>query len=274
MKKIIVISDWAGDLLNCQEFKTIVEGYQKNTSETINIGFVSSTPSTIHTSFLLAQVVEIEERYGRAQELVIFQNTDPRLQADEGIKKAEGAKFIILRLKSGILVCGPNAGNDFSLIKYKIDELFHYSDLNEGSQFRSRDLYARICAHLMDEMEDELDLEEGSTEIIPELRGNFIGHIDSFGNIKTTITHEKLKGKYDYGDILKIKINSVEKKARFVDNMFGGKLGELVIYPGSSGPKNNPYLEISVWRHFTEVDISTGLQLFNNPRPGTEIHLV
>ncbi len=273
MKKLIVICDWADDSLNCQEFRSVVEGYLKDPIM-MNIGFVSSTPSTVHTSFLINQVIETEERYGRPQETIVFQNTDPRLQSNEGIDKAEGAEFIINRLKSGFFVCGPNAGNNFSLIKSKIDELYHYPGFNEESQFRSRDLYARICAHLMDEIEDELDLEEGSTEIIPELRGNFIGHIDSFGNIKTTITREELKGKYEYENIIRVKINDVEKKVRFVDNIFGGKLGELVMYPGSSGLKDNPYLEISIWRHFTEKDISTGAYSFNNPRPGTEIHLV
>jgi len=273
MKKLITVSDWANDSLNCQEFRTVVEGYLKDTAG-VNAGFVFSTPSTIHTSFLISQVVATEEEYGRPQETVIFQNTDPRLQADEAIEKAEGAEFLIARLKSGIFICGPNAGYAFSLVKSKIDELFHYENLNKESQFRSRDIYARVCAHLMDEMEDELDLEEGSMELLPELRGYFVGHIDSFGNIKTTIVQEELKGKYEYGDMINVKINGVEKKARFVDTMFSGKLGELVIYPGSSGIKNNPYLEISVWRHFTEKDISTGTHSFNNPRPGTEIHLV
>lgn len=274
MKKLIAICDWVNDSLSQQEFKSVLEGYIKDNSPSINIGFVSSSSSTIHTSFLMSQIIETEERYGKPQESIIFQNTDPRLQADESIEKAEGAEFIIIRLKSGLFVCGPNAGNNFSLIKSKIDELYHYSGSNEGSQFRSRDLFARICAHLVDEMEDELDLEEGSTEIIPELRGYFIGHIDSFGNIKTTITHEDIKGKYEYGSIIKVKINTIEKNVRFVNNLFGGKLGELVLYPGSSGLKENPYLEISVWRHFTELDVSTGALAFNNPRPGTEIHLV
>jgi hypothetical protein len=33
------------------------------------------------------------------------------------------------------------------------------------------------------------------------------------------------------------------KKSKYVDNLFGGEVGELVLYPGSSGKKDNPYLK-------------------------------
>ncbi len=272
MKKLITVSDWVPDTLNCQEFTSVVEGYLRDPSS-VNIGFVSSTSSTIHTAFLVSQVIETEERYGRPNNTVVFQNTDPRLQTDAALEKAKGAELAVLKLKSGIFACGPNAGYDFSLIKNKIDELYYYSGLDEGSQFRSRDIYGRVCAHLMDGLEDELGLEEASLNSIPELKGHYVGHIDSFGNIKTTITHEELKGKYEFGEQIRIIINNVEKKAVFSTNLFGAEKGTLVIYPGSSGKKDNPYLEISVWRHFTEEDISTGAHQFKNPRPGVEIKL-
>ncbi len=273
MKKCIVVADWGNDSLNRQEFKSVVEGFAKN-SEEVNIGFISSTPSTIHTAFLISQIIETEERYGRPNNTVVFQNTDPRLQTDVGVEKARGAEFAVLKLKSGIFACGPNAGYDYSLAKDKIEELYFYSGLDEGSQFRSRDIYGRVCAHLMDGLEDELGLEEASLNSIPELKGHYVGHIDSFGNIKTTITHEELKGKYEFGESIKIIINNVEKRAVFTTNLFGAQRGVLIIYPGSSGKKDNPYLEISVWRHFTEQDISTGVHQFKNPRPGAEIKLL
>ena len=272
MKKCIVVADWGDDSLNRQEFKSVVEGFAKD-SGVVNIGFISSTPSTIHTSFLVSQIIETEERYGRPNNTIVFQNTDPRLQTEAGVKEAKGAQFMVMKLKSGIFVCGPNAGYDFSLIKEKVDELYYYSGLDGGSQFRSRDMYARVCAHLMDGMEDELELEETSFTDIPELKGYYVGHIDNFGNIKTTITHEELKGKYEFGDEIKIGINTVEKHAIFAANLFGAERGKLVVYPGSSGKKENTYIEISVWRHFTEKDTSTGARIFNHPRPGAEIKL-
>jgi len=273
MKKLLVISDWVDDSLTCAEFSSAVLGFLNNPTN-VNINFIASTPSTIHTAFLINQLVETEERFGRPLETVIFENTDPRIQSNEPVKAAQGAKFLVIRLKSGLYVCGPNAGYDFSMIKDKIDEVFEYRDFDKGSQFRSRDLYSRVCAHLMEAMEDELDLEEVSVDLISDLKGFYIGHIDNFGNIKTTITEEDLKGKVEYGEFLIVKISKATKKVKYVDNLFGGKPGELVIYPGSSGKKDNPYLEISVWRHFDEEKPTTGKDEFLNPKVGTKIELL
>ncbi len=272
MKKLITIADWVDDDLTCQEFTSALEGFLKDATY-YNLRFVSSTPSTIHCSFLISQVIETEERLGKPQETVVFQNTDPRLQGTEELEDAKGAEFLIIKLDSGALVCGPNAGYNFSLIKNRISTAFYYPGLDKGTQFRSRDLYPRVCAHLMDEMEDDLDLEEIHSSDIPELKKWFIGHIDNYGNIKTTIPAQEIKGKYEYDDFIKIKIGGIERKAHYVSNLFGGVSGELVIYPGSSGSMDNPYLEISVWRHFTEKDTSTGATMFQNPRPGTEISI-
>ncbi len=263
MKKLIVIADWAEDTLSCQEFRSAAEGFLKNPNS-FNISFVVSFPSTINAGFLCSQIVETEERYGRPLETVIFLNVDPRLQG-------KGAPLFIIKLKTGIYLLGPNAGYNFSLIKEKIEEVFIYQGFDKGSQFRSRDFYSRVCAHLMDEMEDELELEEISSNQIPPLQGYYIGHIDNFGNLKTTITASDFKGKYGKGEIVKVVINKIEKKARYVDGLFEGEVGELVIYPGSSGHKDNPYLEISVWRHLTTTEFKTGAFEFNNPQPGMEI---
>jgi S-adenosylmethionine hydrolase len=265
MKKLITIADWAGDTLACQEFKSTVEAYLKDSNYS-RISFVTSSPSTLHTSFIVSQVVETEERYGRPQKLVIFQNTDPRLQGKRG-------EFIIIRLISDLIICGPNAEYNFSMIKKKISNIYRYSGLNNNSQFRSRDLYARVCAHLIDEMEDELDLEEISSTVIPELEGHFVVHVDNFGNIKTNIKAEELKGKIEFGEFVTVKINNVTKKAKYINNLFGGIPGELTIYPGSSGSQNNPFLEISVWRNFTEENPTTGLNEFNKSQPGMKVEI-
>ncbi len=273
MKKLIVVADWSSDSLACQEVRSAIEGYLKDHNGGL-ITFIQSTPSTIHTAFLISQIVEVEDRYGKPLEMVIFQNTDPRLHSDNPLKNGEGAQPIILRLQSGIYLCGPNAGYNYSLIKSRIAETYIYKGLNLEGQFHSRDLYARIAAHLMDEMEDELELEEVSSNLIPVLSGFYIGHIDNYGNIKTLVTHENIKGKYELGDFITIKINGVEKKAKYVSSLFGGTPGELVIYPGSSGSRDNPYMEVSVWRHFTEKNPTTGINEFNFPKPGMRVELL
>jgi hypothetical protein len=272
MKKLLMVADWARDSLTCAEVGLAVEGFLK-TEEKPDFYFITSTPSTIHTGFLVNQVITTEERYGHPLETIIFQNTDPRLFSKEKLGKAKGADPLIIKLKSGIYLTGPNAGYDFSFIKDKIDEVFVYRGVNEEGQFHSRDLYSRISAHLMEGLEDEMEMEEISSNVIPEMTSNYVAHIDNFGNIKTTIKKEALKGKYEYGDLVKIKIGKTENKAKFIDNLFGGVLGELVIYPGSSGAIDNPFLEISAWQHFDEEKPKTGKDFFINPRPGMEIEL-
>ena len=270
MKKLIVVTDWADDTLTCQEVRTAVEGFS-NEPQKVRISFVSSTPSTIHTSFLLRQIVEIEERYGRPLETVIFQNTDPRLHSKTSIQESRGADLVIIRLKSGIHLMGPNAGYDYSMLLDKVDVVFTYPGMNKGSQFRSRDLYSRVAAHLMEAMQDDMELEEAHISIIPGLQGDYVGHVDNYGNIKTTIHETVFKEKYSYGDEMDITINGVKKKVLYVDNFFGGNRGDLVIFPGSSGDKRDPYLEISVWRHFDEEDQSTGSAIFDNAKPGMKV---
>ena len=272
MKKLITIADWVTDSLTCQEYRSTVESFAKNPDET-KINFVSSSSSTIHTAFLLGQLVEIEERFGRALNTVFFVNTDPRIQTTEGVDQAKGADFLVIKLQSGITICGPNAQYVFSLIKEKIKVVFIYRNLDKGSQFRSRDLYSRVAAHLMDSLDEELELEEIGKDIILQLVGNYIFHIDNFGNIKTNICINDLKGRYKINDLIKVKINNVEKEVVYTSNLFGGEPGQLVIYPGSSGQKDNPYLEISIWRHFTEDKPTTGLHEFNYPKPGDKIEL-
>jgi len=92
MKKLIVISDWVDDSLTCAEFSSAVLGFLSE-SKNAQITFVASTPSTIHTAFLVNQLVEIEERLGHPLETVIFQNTDPRLQSKTKVEKAKGPSF-------------------------------------------------------------------------------------------------------------------------------------------------------------------------------------
>lgn len=272
MKKLIIVADWAKDSLTCQEVRSAVEGYLKDHNGGI-ITFIHSYPSTIHTAFLMQQVIEIEERYGKPLETVVFQNTDPRLHSDHSLKNADGAKPLVIRLKSGVYLTGPDAGYNFSLLRDRIEEVYEYKGLNVEGQFHSRDLYARISAHLMDAMEDELELEEVRDTVIPKLEGFYIAHIDNYGNVKTLIPHSYFKGKFEYGDTVEITINGITKKAKYVTNLFGGEPGKLVIYPGSSGKQDDRYLEVSIWRHFTEKNPTTGRDEFKNPRPGMEIHI-
>lgn len=274
MKSLIVIADWASDTLTNGEFSSAIQGYAKDPNK-VRVSFVSSTPSTIHTGFVLAQLVYTQERLGTPHESLYFVNTDPRLQADHDIESSQGAPFVIMRLANGIVVCGVNAGYDFSFVKPQIAELFTYPGIDKGSQFRSRDTLSRIVAHLADYMDAELELEETHLHVIPELERDtyYIGHIDNFGNLKTTMPLDALKGKHEYGDTVRVTVGKTTRDATFVRHMFAAHPGELVVYPGSSGPVEDPYVEVSVWRHFEHGPHHTGHHAFESPKPGDVIHI-
>jgi hypothetical protein len=260
---------WQADIVECEIGGLIDNGKIRavviDADRAAIQSFIPTAPLA-PVALLVSQLALTEELFGRPLETVIYQNTDHREQP-------EGAELLIVHLASGIYLIGPNAGFNFSMIKSQIEEVYTYRGIEKGGQFRSRDVYPRLVAHLMDAMEDDLDLEETSSNTIPALDGFYIGHIDNFGNIKTTITSEWIKEKYNYDDQVKVRINSVEKEARFVTNFFGGTVGELVIFPGSSGVKDNPFMEIAVWQNFKPGSVA-GSDAFRHPLPGMKVEIL
>lgn len=272
MKKLIVISDLAEDSLSAQEIKSAVHGFLKDV-ETPNINFVESTFSSIHVAFLVEQVVLTEERLGRPHETIILQSTDPRIYTTSPIPDALGAPFLLSKLENGIWVCGPNTQYNFSLIKNRINQVFSYTGIDIGTQFRCRDVYSKLMAYLMDDLDEELTLDEVPVDQIPQLSGYHIGHIDNFGNIKTTIKKSVLHGKFEKGEAVTITINNVIKEVKYVDNLFGGEIGQLVIYPGSSGIVGDAYLEIAIRTNYTIHNPDTGYLAFDKPYPGQIVEI-
>ena len=268
MKNHIIIADWAEDSLSRQEYTSAFLGHLSGKPAMIN--FVCSTPNTIHTSFLLHQVLITEMYLGDPNNLVVFVNTDPRIHTEFGTQEAQGAPLVVARMKNNAFVFGPNAGYTYSLVKRQIEYLYLYEGFDRGSQFRSRDLYSRIGALLVEEKEEEMQLEEIALEQIPELSSFYIGHIDNFGNIKTTIPNSFLSQKITHGQEITIEIAGIKKKASFEKHIFAKPPGALVIAPGSSGYKNDPYLEIVVRE---KTPKGSAAALFKNPAPGTEVKI-
>jgi hypothetical protein len=261
MKKLIVISDWAGDYLSSQELKTTIEGFVSDPSHP-NTSFVLSTPSTIHTTFLASQLIYTEKEFGRPLETVIYLDTHDKSQI-ENLIVLEESEFIVAHLASGMYVCGQNNGYSFSMIKPNIEELYIYRGLEKGSRFMARDTYARILAAFMDAQQDTLDLEELSSNIVPTVEGFFVGHIAAFNTVLTTIPYEWMHQKYKYDDMVPIKINSVEKKLRFVSSSSEADKDEVVLCPSAAGEKNNPYIELL-----------RGGTVYNDVQPGMKVEVM
>lgn len=275
MKKIICIADWAQDPLASQEFKTATEGYSRDPNM-VRISFVPSSPSTVHAGFLANQLVETEVRLGRPTETLIYLSTDPRQEAQGAVENSQGSPFVIARLVSDIYVCGHNSGYAFSFLKSQIEELFTYPGIESVGQFNARDNYSRVVAHLADYLEEEMQLEETHINSILDVERNvyFVGHVDAFGNIKTTMTRDDLKGKKEFGEVVQVTIGSVTQEARFTEKMYDDAPGAILVHPGSSGSPENPYLEISVWQSFEKGERHTTFHEFQNPRPGDIVKII
>jgi hypothetical protein len=272
MKKLITVADWVGDSLAQEGVKISISGYLQNSSG-VDMSFVRSNPSTFHTGFLVGQLANFEESVGHPLETIIFQSTDLRQSSYASIERTKGSPFFVVRLTSGLYLCGPNAGYNYSFVRDSIQKVYLYSNFDKEVKFRSRDAYSRVVAHLIDYLEDDLDLEEVHLNQIQGIQGFHVGHVDNHGNITTTVKMEDLKGRYELGETVKISMHGVSRKVRYLDNLFAGEQGELVLYQGSFGHTDNPFLDIGVWKDYSNAAIKTAAQIFNNPVPGNNIEI-
>lgn len=262
MKQLTVVSDWVDDGVYAAEFESAVSGFLLEMLLP-RIIFVKTTGSSIHTGFILEQIIETKERLGRPLNTVIYLGTESKISN-------QSLSFYVIKLHTGIVVCGLNLDYSFSFIKPKINEAFVYQ-LNTGkSNFMSRDIYSRVVAHLIESKEQELQLEEVHTNTIAELTGYYAGHIDIFGNIITTIRHEDFKGKYRAGDYVLCTVGEVTRKVVVVDDLWSLGEGILAIGPCSFGAVSNPYLAIA--SKSTEHS-GSARYLFNQPTPGVSIYI-
>ena len=272
MRRIICVSDWVQDELALEEFRTAVTGFAKNPRD-VRFSSVASTSSTMHTGFLMAQLAYTQERLGIPNETLIFQNTDPRIPEQGSNTAAHGSHFVIAQLASGLLVCGPNAGYNFSFLKKSIVAAFTYTHFDTPTVLRSRDVFSRMAAHLADYMEQELELDElhiGTISDEPE--GSYVLHVDPFHNIITSITQEQSLEKHQIGNYVRISLKNEVHEVRLVPHRFASVPGDLTLYPGSKGHLDNPYMEIGVWHDTTQTHRSPPTP-FEHARPGDELSL-
>ncbi len=254
MKKLVVIADWCNDSIYSAEYRSAVSGFT-DSQDTIDISFISTTQSSINTSFLLAQAALTEARLGEPNSTVIHMGNEPRSTND---------LFIVIKLTTGVYVCGINSEYTFSLIKDLIDKAFVYKVEGTSSGFKSRDIYSRVVAHLLNSLEDDLELEEVHTNTIQASQDYHVGHIDSFGNIITTIKNEELAAKYSENDEVKITIGDETIKTIYKKNIWSGDEGQLIIGPGSFGLPSNPYISIVKKEAQSLIKITVGQEVVLN----------
>ncbi|MFH0943033.1 MAG: SAM hydroxide adenosyltransferase [Candidatus Beckwithbacteria bacterium] len=221
----------------------------------------TSTPpfSTLNTGFIIAQLAI----YNPSRQLFIFSNTAPRKDDSQKRSDNEGEKFKYALLNNGVEICGVDAGYCFSFIKPFIKKFYLVNVANKGSQFRSRDYYPQAAVGILTNKKKQFLGEKLSTENIPDLPPDRIMHIDSYGNIKTTIRKSSVN--LTPGQKIRVVINHIFQTGIYANGNFCVKSGDLAFAPGSSGGADS----------FMEIFLRSGnaSRFFNNPPIETKIKI-
>jgi S-adenosylmethionine hydrolase len=218
--------------------------------------FTTSVPSfsTIATGFWTAQYATVNP----FPELVIYTNTAPRKDNKGSRIENEGEHLAYALLENGVKVIGVNAGHSFTFIKPYVKEFYAVKVANKGSQFRSRDYYPEAVIGIANgdttfigEVLDKSRLYE-----IPERR---IAWIDGYGNMKTTVRQSSMK-QFKSGQPILVTVGSMKRTAWYSNGTFSVMEGELAFAPGSSGGKEDPFMELflrglSAWKELGKPDI-------------------
>lgn len=189
-----------------------------------------STPafSTLNTGFWIYQIALTPD----TKNTYIYSNTAPRKEDKAAQENNRGEKLMYARLKNGFEIIAVNAGYCFSFVKPYIEEFCVVNVADEGSQFRSRDIFPKAVAQMI-KKEEGFKSEAIDTNSIPDAPELAIASIDGYGNIKTTL--RRSQADYKPGETLTIDIHNRKHLATFTDGIFGVRDGELTLAPGSTG---------------------------------------
>lgn len=202
--------------------------------------------ATIETGFWIAQQ-GLENPYPG---LIVFSNTAPRGEDEEpnnaGVswQGDEKQPFVFVQLDNGIPVFAVHAGYNLSFIKERAREIRKVSVPNVGTQFRSRDIYsAAVAAYIQGDL-PILGGELIDPRTIPDAPQNRVATIDGYGNLKTTIRRSDVCDALQGSPFVEIICNGRRHFA--VNTLSGvkGEKGQLCLNVGSSGGKEDPFLEV------------------------------
>jgi len=246
---IFIVGDFgAGDLAFAEIKRKI-----KNRIREADIDYVTvQSYSTISTGFCIYQIALDHDGADRKGGNYIFSNTAPRRDNPNPRKENEGEGLVYAKLETGLEVVAVLSGYTFSFIKPMIRELRYIKVDNKGSQFRSRDKYPEPLSMIIKGdyscLGERIDIER-----IPDPPRNRIAYVDGYGNIKLTTRVSDMKVRE--GERVAVEIKDKEMFGVYAVGMFSIKEGDLSVAPGSSGPLEDRFLEVSIrlgnaWKAF------------------------
>lgn len=233
--------------------------------------------ATIETGFWIAQI----GLYNAHPRLLIFSNTAPRGE-DEATRNDgvtwqgdEKQPLVYAELDNGIPVFAVHAGYNLSFIKERARRIVRVNVQNTGTQFRSRDIYTQAVAAYITGDTSIISDEPIDPETIPDVPENRVATTDGYENLKTTIRKTRVPQEVLRSPFVEVIFNGRRNFAlnTLVDGVKGTK-GQLCVNAGSSGDKEDPYVEIvrlqqEAARDFRLKEIRDDLgPIIINPLPG------
>lgn len=263
---LLTIFDFNDDLASNE----VISNFQKHDPSSLFTYRVLHIPpfNTLTTGFVISQLA----LHSQHQNLIIMSNTAPRgnIIDDTDIsnkiipwKGHDDQPFALALVPLSnsntpgqlIPVFFVNAGYAGSFLKDSAIGFWKINVSNQGTQFRSRDIYPPVVSAYIYGKENTVG-EPIGPDSIPRLPGNRIAFIDGFGNIKTTTRKNHWPENLRNTEKITITINGITDEhgiplkpiAQEAWNRvsFHGNHSENEFYiqPGSSGGSENPFIEI------------------------------
>jgi hypothetical protein len=182
--------------------------------------------ATLAAGFCVAQLALNEAPTG----MVVFHNVAPRRDDSAARSNNAGERLAYLRLPRGVQVVGVNSGYAFSFLRDQALDFRFIAVPAAGSQFRSRDLFPAALVDVLAGAAGSL-AEEVPADAVPAVPASSIAYVDSFGNIKTTLTDLPFAA----GSPVLVRIGAVERQAYVAGEAFAVPQGSLALSEGSSG---------------------------------------
>ncbi|MEM9534296.1 MAG: hypothetical protein AAF268_13370 [Cyanobacteria bacterium P01_A01_bin.3] len=227
-----------------------------------HVQYLSVPPfSTLATGFWIAQLGLNDGPTSRC----IYHNCAPRHDNPDARMDNEGEGLTFAELCNGVKVVGVWAGYTLSFIKEFATSIHSVDVSRAGSQFRSRDVFPKTAASLLNGDRYSLGTPIPASQV-PDIPTNRVAWIDGYGNLKTTIPASSVP--LTPSTPVTVRVGDVVSNAVFSDGSFEVPEGTLAFAPGSSGwtigSKSCRWIELflrggSAWQRFGKPRIGQNI---------------
>lgn len=183
---------------------------------------------TVATGFVLAQTA-LNSHLGDKHKF--FVNTAPRKDDLAPRVKNSGEGLVYAKLHNGVELVAVNSGYSLSFVKEAAVEIRQVNCSNDGSQFRSRDIFPPAFGKIF--KGDYSELGEDVIDTIPDAPVNSVCYTDGYGNLKCSINPDEFSEMKDK-DVV-VDIAGEQGIVRVADGIFGVADGQFCFSVGSSG---------------------------------------